>query len=168
MIDQEEERPEKRETIGQAFLRNLLAGADQTQLKAFVKAVNQVPVKGDPIDKKKANGLVIKYTTVIKKHTCLICGSTYTSTYHMQKGDQLSTIDREGGCHLITMTGKEGEIEIPSTVSKCEGCYTLAKSWDREQLEHNFILLLSQMTFKEKVNYAKAKTIIRKEGEIRI
>ena len=159
---------EKKETTGEAFIRELLAGADKEQLNAFMREVNQTPLVPEPKYKKPHNGPVIQYTTVIKKYSCLICGATFAAKYEMQKGEHISTIDPDGKCHLITITGKAGEIEVPSTVSKCSFCTKLVNHWTREELENNFLLLLSQMSFKEKVNYTKARAIVRAEGEVRI
>jgi hypothetical protein len=154
-------------STGAQFIQQLLDAADPERLKAFFAAVNSTNVKPEPKPKPQ-HGPVITYTTVHKEYTCLICHTKITKTFKLGKGEELISIDHSGNCHVMHGTGKTGEITIPCTTTRCEQCFVQVHKWSREELENNFMLLLSQMAFREKADYVKARTIVREEGMIRI
>jgi len=94
------------------------------------------------------------YTTVIKETTCLCCGSKNVNRYNLVKGEQISSLDKTGVYHIITSTGKEGEVLVPGTTSKCQYCESKVKSWSREELEERFLRLLNSCSFKEVSDYS--------------
>lgn len=139
-------------------LEQLLEGIDKKKLAEFLKDYKPQVVKKKR-DKNRENGPVRVYTTVIKQYNCLICGSKFERQYQLQKGEAVSVISPEGTVTVLVVTGKEGEVHLPCTISKCEHCIDAVRSWNRQTLEDNFIRLLDSCTFKEKIKY----NAVRKE-----
>jgi hypothetical protein len=135
-------------------LEQLLEGIDRKKLAAFLKDYKPQPVRKHR-DSSRANGPVKVYTTVIKQYTCLVCGSTFSRRYDLHKGESTETVSPEGTVVVVVATGKEGEVVLPCTISKCEHCIEAVRSWPRQVLEDNFMRLLDACTFKEKVVYNK-------------
>jgi hypothetical protein len=104
--------------------------------------------------KHSINSPVKTYTTVIKQVNCLCCGTIITYKHNLLKGEQIDVLSRDGVYHFITSTGKEGEVVVPSTTSKCKYCTSVMLEWSREELERRFIKLLNSCSFKEVANYA--------------
>lgn len=135
-------------------LLSALQNADPAQLAMLAKEMSK------PVEQKAKrhlhsnNGPVKSYTTVIKNVTCLCCGTILTYKHELLKGEQLSCLDKSGACRIVTSTGKDGEVIVPSTTSKCKYCTTVMLEWSREELERRFIKLLNSCTFKEVACYS--------------
>jgi hypothetical protein len=141
-------------TVAEQWLAELVKGADPALLNRFIREINkQKDHTKKEHDPNKQNGPVKTYTTVVKRYNCLICGANFTTRHRLGKGEQLSTIDDKGNVHTVTVTGKEGEVEIKCTISKCEFCCKLVSHWTRDELELAFMTLVSCMTFHEKACY---------------
>ncbi len=133
-------------------LLKLLQNADPKQLAHLAKEMGK-PVKQEHKVSKKE---VFEYTSVTRSNTCLLCGTNTTSNYKLRKGEELTCINPSGVANILTITGKSGNLTVPSTSSRCCYCASVISKWDREQLERRFLLLLENCSFKEVVNYSKA------------
>jgi hypothetical protein len=131
------------------FLKDLLLSLDPAKLKAFVKTL-----KAEPLSEPKAQGGPCKtYTTVIKKYKCIACNSEFQKTYQLSKGETINTVDPDGKVHVITSSGREGEVSLSCTCSCCHLCILQAAKWNRVELEKRWIALVQATTFKEKRIY---------------
>jgi hypothetical protein len=135
-------------------LLDALKNADPTQLAMLVKEMSKTSKYKAKKHINSNNGPVKSYTTVIKNVTCLCCGTIMTYKHDLLKGEQTSCLDSNGVYHIVTSTGKEGEVIVPSTTSKCKYCTTVMRDWSREELERRFIKLLNSCTFKEVACYS--------------
>lgn len=128
-----------------------LQEADPEQLKHLAIEMNKQPRVNKP---KHMGGPVKTYTTIIKTCTCLLCEAKFSNKHTLAGGEQIHCLDRNGVDHAITATGKVGEVEITSFVSRCPYCAQTIQSWTREKLEAKFMVLLKNSSFKEVLNYA--------------
>jgi hypothetical protein len=129
-----------------------LKDADPAQLAMLAREMNKPVTKHK--HKNVNNSPVKKYTTVIKHITCLCCGTILTYKHNLISGEQIACLDNSGVYHIITSTGKEGEVVVPSTTSKCKYCTSVMLEWSREELERRFIKLLNSCSFKEVADYS--------------
>ena len=158
----------KRKTVAEQWLEDILAGADAERLATFIREIKIATTKpAKKHDPYKDHGPIKTYTTVVKQYTCLLCGATFKTYHKLSKGEQMSTISPTGEVHTVTVSGKEGEVELPCTVSRCEFCNKLVSHWSREELERAFLTLAACCTFKEKVCYSKAVKEEREMGSLR-
>lgn len=129
-----------------------LKDADPAQLAMLAREMSKstTPQRSKAV----SNSPVKKYTTVIKHITCLCCGTILTYKHNLIRGEQIACLDNSGVYHIITSTGKEGEVVVPSTTSKCKYCTSVMLEWSREELERRFIKLLNSCSFKEVADYS--------------
>ena len=129
-----------------------LKDADPAQLAMLAREMSKstTPQRSKAV----SNSSVKTYTTVIKQVTCLCCGTILTYKHNLIKGEQLACLDKSGVYHIITSTGKEGDVVVPSTTSKCKYCTSVMLEWSREELERRFIRLLNSCSFKEVSDYS--------------
>lgn len=144
-------------------LRRELETFDRNKLTALLKSMEvNAPKERRPRNHAPEHGKVITYTSVTKEYTCLLCGSKFSRTYQLSKGEQTTCFDPEGKVHIITLTGKAGDITIPCSLSKCSYCADTIKSWSREKLEHTLLMLIESITMKE----AAVFSAIQKKGVV--
>jgi hypothetical protein len=103
--------------------------------------------------KDNGHGKAKSFTTVVKKTTCMLCGTTMYHKYELKKGDKIYCTDEAGNSHSLTSTGKVGEIQIATVVSRCSHCDDVIDSWSREELIHRFKHIHQAISFKEVAMY---------------
>lgn len=138
-----------KEVLGERF--------DRGKLQAMINLFKQVDAREKQASrtrKAQQHGAVKTYTTVIKKYHCIVCNMAFSLRFEAGKGETVTSFDAEGRVHIIGVSGKQGEVEIPCELSKCPYCPTRIKSWDRDRLERAFIFLLEQVPVKERANFA--------------
>jgi hypothetical protein len=146
-----------------AQLNDLMQTFDRSALNRILKAMQEKDKPKSPsVQKKPTGGPVKTYTSVTKKYTCLMCGSKFSKTYNLSRGEQTTCFTPDGEVHIITLTGKEGELEIPCALSKCSHCSDEITKWSRDRLEHMFCMLIDSITMKE----AAVFSAIKKEREV--
>jgi hypothetical protein len=133
-------------------LREELETFDKAKLAMLLKQLN-VKEETKPKRQKTEHGVVKVYTTVVKKYDCLLCGSHFSAKYKLSKGEETVCLDKEGRVHIVRITGKEGEVEVPCVTNKCQYCEQRVKRWTRQELEDKFIALVNSTTLKEVVTY---------------
>lgn len=138
--------------LGIEELIELLKDADPAKLSAITNALNSAPATH-----RHTNHVISTktYTTVTKVCTCMLCGTVTTYVHNLEKGACLDCLDADGVNHPIRVTGKAGSIEVPCFTSKCGNCGYVIRSWTKEQLEENFMKLVSKCSFKEIGDYSK-------------
>jgi hypothetical protein len=128
-------------------------------LMASMKGADHDSVNGNSVNgnstykKDNKSGSVKQFTTVIKKTTCMLCSTTMYHKYELAKGDKIYCTDEAGNSHSLTSTGKAGEIQIATVVSRCSHCDDVIDSWSREELIHRFKHMHQAISFKEVAMY---------------
>ena len=139
-------------------LRKELETFNRHKLTALIREMGiDTPKEKRPRKKGPEHGKVISYTSVTKEYTCLLCGYKFSRTYQLTKGEQTTCFDPEGKVHIITLQGKEGEITIPCSLSKCSYCASTIKAWEREKLEQTLLMLIESITMKEAAIFSAIK-----------
>ena len=103
--------------------------------------------------KDNGHGKAKSFTTVIKKTSCMLCNTVMFHKYELAKGEHIYCTDEAGNSHSLTSTGKVGEIQIATMVSRCSHCDDVIDSWSREELIHRFKHIHQAISFKEVALY---------------
>jgi transcriptional antiterminator Rof (Rho-off) len=131
------------------FVKALLEGADPEKLSAFVRELKK-DKPAPKVSKTVEHGPVKTYTTVRKDYVCLSCDHQFHVTYQMEKGETISTINEDGSCQNMTISGNQETISLKCTCSVCLNCKTAASGWSREELERRWFALVQSTGFHEK------------------
>ena len=129
-------------------IQELLSSLSAAKIKAVLESlkVKRAPIHRDPL---KMPGPVKQYVKVVKNYTCLACDSTFTYEYKMEKGEEISTINKDGTASTLIIAKDDGALTISCFCTKCEHCATKASMWSREELESRWLSLVRSMSFKE-------------------
>lgn len=129
-------------------IQELLSHLSAEKIKLVMESLKhkRAPVHRDPM---KAPGPVKTYMKVVKNYTCLACDSTFTYEYKMERGEEISTINKDGTASTLIITKDNGTLTIGCYCTKCEHCATKASMWSREELEARWLSLISNVSFRE-------------------
>ena len=143
-------------------LLDLIKNADPEKLKALAMLTNSSSITAEEKPKHNSqHGPVKTFTTIIKTSTCMLCRTVKTTRIELMKGERIHCTDEAGNVHRLISTGKVGELNVASIVSKCCYCNEVIKGWTREDLVKNFIRVKQYLTWKEIADYSK---IVEDEG----
>lgn len=132
----------------EAFIKELLNGADPKKLASFLREIKPDVPK---VQREKVqHGPVKQYSLLTKDYTCISCGSVFSVTYKMEKGEQTSIINQDGTVCNIIISGKSSELTFKCYCSICTNCKVQAGKWTRDELEARWYALVESCSFQEK------------------
>ncbi len=135
------------------------SGFSRAKLAAMLREI--MPKEAEKSLRKKSEPAqpVTKFTTVVKHYTCLHCNKQFSATVQLTKGEDTAVVTKEGKVMVINSSSPA---EVDCVTSSCSWCSDYIKSLSREELETNYMHLLSLVSLVRRAeNFGKKITIGR-------
>ena len=144
-------------------LQMLVGSFSKSKLIAFLEEMkrNEQPEVYQSIPKKREPATCIRYTSILRKHTCVHCGYVTTSVVNLPPREETSVLTKEG---KVMILNSSSPAQVDCATSSCTNCRDYIRMLTREELEERYMELLHLTSLVGNKNYGKNITIERYEN----
>uniref|UniRef100_A0A6M3JEM9 Uncharacterized protein n=1 Tax=viral metagenome TaxID=1070528 RepID=A0A6M3JEM9_9ZZZZ len=134
------------------------SGFSRAKLTAILREMTPKETENRPKQHREPTSPVTHYSEVKRNYTCLHCGKKFNSMVKLEGKEDTVVVTKEGKCMIINSASPA---EVQCVTSSCNWCKDFIKGLTREELEENYMILLStvslvgrQLSFGKKITIA--------------